>query len=90
MASNFRHLLSCGTIVLLKLYLNSEIVLVVTVQTLYDAIHQVDQIGQKRQIHQVDQIGQKRQIQANSDCQRHNGTDISCPICIQVCILNTF
>ena len=32
----------------------------------------------------------KRQVQANSDCQRHNGTDINHPVCVQVCILITF
>ena len=38
--------------------------LVISVQLLYDVIHQVDH-----------EKGQNRQIQANSDCQGHNGTD---------------
>ena len=63
-------------LILSKSFLNSEIVLV---QLLYDVIHQVDY-----------QIGQNRQIQANSDCQGHNGTDINCPVCVQVFILITF
>ena len=46
--------------------------LVVKVQFLY-VIHQVDYY-----------IGQK---QANSDCPEHNGTDINCPVCVQVGIL---
>ena len=40
--------------------------LVVIVQLLYYAIHQVDYL-----------IGQTRQIQANSDCQGHDGTNIN-------------
>ena len=57
--------------------LNSEIVLVLVVQLLY-VIHQIDYL-----------TGQNRQIQANSDCQGHNGTDINCLACVQVCILIT-
>ena len=53
--------------------------LVVIVQLLYDVIHQVDY-----------ETGRNRQIQADSDCQGHNGTDISCLVCVQLCILITF
>ena len=53
--------------------------LVVIVQLLYYAIHQVDY-----------QTGQNRQIQASSDCQGHSGTDINRPVCVQVCISITF
>ena len=66
-------------LVLTKSFVNSEILLVVEVQLLYDVIHQVDYYTE-----------QNRQIQANSDCQGHNGIDINRPVCVQVCILITF
>ena len=50
--------------------------LVVLVHLRYDVTHQVDY-----------EIGQKGQIQDDSDCQRHNGTDINRLVCVQVCIL---